>query len=172
MKIVKYLITISLLFNITSCVYRSEQLTKNYMHLEDQPVKTIESYLVFSPEKPTYVPINLTSETASLESYENKEGKFQEVVYHYRNTATNQLYNLIITYDESQKIYNEDHISKGRELINLNNGIKGYYEEDEISQSLWWIKDGLTYRIVYFLYQGQMKIKKQELIASANSMKN
>ncbi|OPA75360.1 hypothetical protein BVG16_22495 [Paenibacillus selenitireducens] len=172
MKIIKYLITLSILFVITSCMNNSEPLTKNYEHFNEQSVKFIESKLIFVPENPTYIPINITNETASLESYDSKDGKFKEVVFHYRNTEKNQLYNLIITFEETRKIYNEDNIALGKESLNLNNNIKGYYEEDGTAQTLWWIKNDLTYRFVYFLYQGQSKIDKQELIASANSMKN
>lgn len=170
MKIVKHVLIYFVLIVITSCKTNSDISTTNYVHLIEQPVALIESKLEFTPEIPTYIPIDVTEETASLESYETKQGKFQEVVYHHRNINKQQLYNLIITYDETDEIYSEESIARGNESHHLERGIQGYYDEDEDGQSLWWRNNGLTYRFVYFLNEGQPRMDKQEIIQSANSV--
>ncbi|MCT1399400.1 hypothetical protein M4D81_10245 [Paenibacillus sp. p3-SID867] len=170
MKIVKHVLIFFVLIVITSCKTNSDISTTNYVHLIEQPVALIESKLEFTPEIPTYIPINVTEATASLESYETKQGKFQEVVYHHRNINKQQLYNLIITYDETDEIYSEESIARGKESHELERGIQGYYDEDDDDQSLWWRNNGLTYRFVYFLNEGQPRLDKQEFIQSANSV--
>lgn len=170
MKVAKRVLIFFMLIVITSCNTNLEGSTTNYVHLTEQPVELIESKLEFIPEIPIYIPIDVTEETASLESYETKQEKFQEVVYHHRNNDKQQLYNLIITYDETDQIYSEQSIARGKTSHALEHGIQGYYEEDDDGQSLWWRNNGLTYRFVYFLNEGQPKLDKQEFIQSANSV--
>lgn len=166
----KALIVLPVCLVLTSCVRNSGPTVHNYIYLEEQPVQMITSKLVFSPELPAYIPIHATSKTASLESYDQGKEKFQEATMHYRNETKKQLLNLIITNDDG-RIYTEEKLAFGKNKIDLNSLIHAYYEEDEDAQSLWWIKDHLTYRFVYFINDGQPRLDRQELIDAANSTK-
>lgn len=85
----------------------------------------------------------------------------QQYVLHYKNKQTTQEIRYILSkvIDEPEKI--SEQIMK---QVDLKNGKKAYYKEDETSQSIWWDgEDGFVSRFIYYINGNSEKLGSYKL---------
>ena len=124
----------------------------------------VEEMLVFEPKKSKEIPFEVTDEFASIQLTYLIDGDFfQEASFHYQNSNTNQKFKLIVTYNSQIEL------PEG-EKIKITNLLNGILKEESSIQSIWWIEEGLVYRLVYYINEEQEKLTKEELITLVKSM--
>lgn len=97
----------------------------------------------------------------------------QQYVFHYKNKQTTQEIRYILSkvMDEPEKISKQ-----GKQPFDLENGKQAYYEEDETSQSIWWVSEnGFLARFVYYVNGnlnklGNYKLDESDLVDLTNQV--
>lgn len=159
------LIFIIIFTSIVSGCSNNKSFERDYKYFNNKPVDRVVEMLVFSPRKPTYFPFDVNEETASMQSWNLEEGGiFQEVTFHYKNTDTNQLLNLIISYNP------QIGMPEAGTRVEIRDGLLGIYKKNEGTQAFWWMDNELLYRYIYFINEGQDNIAVDEFKAITSSM--
>ncbi|MGP4038409.1 hypothetical protein ACTWP4_00660 [Gracilibacillus sp. D59] len=161
MKFFQHVITaiIFLLF-LVGCNAQSAIPEGFYSYEKDKVEKAMEN-LEFSAELPSYVPIAADILVTDRFYYKELDNEAFDITMF---TQDNDIFTIQLINGE---LYQD---KSGFDPVSITDSMKGYYQEEPYSQTLYWDKNGITYQIIY--RPSEESLSQEALVEVAKSFKS